>query len=87
MFEQVLASPLVPQVAALIEKRLGGPLEPFDVWYNGFRARGAYTEAQLDEIVSKRYPTPRPLKKISRTSSSSSASRRSAPTCSPPTSS
>ncbi len=57
MFEQVLTSPLVPQVAALIEKRLGRPLEPFDVWYDGFRARGAYTEAQLDEIVSKRYPT------------------------------
>src|SRR5919205_419319 len=57
MFEQVLASPLVPRVAALVEKRLGRPLEPFDVWYDGFRARGAYTEAQLDEIVSKRYPT------------------------------
>jgi hypothetical protein len=57
MFEQVLTSPLVPQVAALIEKRLGRPLEPFDVWYNGFRARGAYSEAQLDEIVSKKYPT------------------------------
>src|SRR5215207_5740574 len=56
MFEQVLASPLVPRVAALIGKRLGRPLEPFDVWYDGFRARGAYTEAQLDELVSKKYP-------------------------------
>lgn len=56
MFEQVLSSPLVPQVAALIEQRLGRPLEPFDVWYDGFRARGAYSEAQLDEIVSKKYP-------------------------------
>jgi len=57
MFERVLSSPLVPQVAALIERRLGRPLEPFDIWYNGFRPRGAYTEAQLDEIVSKKYPT------------------------------
>jgi hypothetical protein len=56
MFEQVLSSPLVPQVAALVEKRLGRPLEPFDVWYDGFRARGTYTEAQLDELVSKKYP-------------------------------
>jgi hypothetical protein len=53
----VLSSPLVPQVGKLIEKRLGRPLEPFDIWYNGFRARGAYTEAQLDEIVAKKYPT------------------------------
>ncbi len=56
IFEQVLTSPLVPRVAALIEKRLGRPLEPFDVWYDGFRARGTYNEAQLDEIVSKKYP-------------------------------
>ncbi|HEX8845402.1 MAG TPA: hypothetical protein VF791_12195 [Pyrinomonadaceae bacterium] len=63
MFEQVLSSPLVPQVARLIEARLGRPLEPFDIWYNGFRPRGSYTEAQLDEIVSKRYPTAEAYKK------------------------
>jgi hypothetical protein len=63
MFEQVLSSPLVPEVAKLIETRLGRPLEPFDIWYNGFRPRGAYTEAQLDEIVSKRYPTAEAYKK------------------------
>ena len=57
MLEQVLASPLVPKVARLIEARLGRQLEPFDIWYNGFRPRGAYTEAQLDEIVAKKYPT------------------------------
>jgi hypothetical protein len=58
MLEQIVSSPLVPRVAKLIEQRLGRPLEPFDVWYNGFRPRGAYTEAQLDEITRKKYPTP-----------------------------
>ena len=57
MFEQVLTSPLVPKVAKLIQLRLGRPLEPFDVWYDGFRPRGAYSEAQLDAIVAKKYPT------------------------------
>jgi hypothetical protein len=57
MFEAVLTSPQVPAVAKLIEQRLGRKLEPFDIWYNGFRPRGQYTEAQLDEIVSKRYPS------------------------------
>ena len=57
MLEEVLSSPLVPRVAALIAKRLGRPLEPFDVWYNGFRPRGAYTEEQLDAIVRKKYPS------------------------------
>ncbi|HKN25130.1 MAG TPA: hypothetical protein VJX72_09810 [Candidatus Acidoferrum sp.] len=63
MLEQVMTSPIVPQVAKLIQTRLGRPLEPFDIWYDGFRARGAYTEAQLDAIVSKRYPTPESFKK------------------------
>jgi hypothetical protein len=57
MLEQIVSSPLVPRVAALIEKRLGRPLEPFDVWYNGFRPRGDFTDIQLDAITRKKYPT------------------------------
>lgn len=57
MFVQVVSSPLVSRVAKLIEARLGRPLEPFDVWYNGFRTTGAYGQDELDAIVSKRYPT------------------------------
>ncbi len=57
MLVDVLSSPLVPKVAVLIEKRLARPLEPFDIWYSGFRPKSQYTEAQLDEIVRKRYPT------------------------------
>jgi len=59
MLEQVLTSPLVPQVAKLIESRLKRPLEPFDVWYSGFRPGSQYTEAQLDEMIAKKYPTAR----------------------------
>jgi hypothetical protein len=58
MLVEVLTSPQVGAVAALIQKRLGRPLEPFDIWYGGFRSRGAYSEAQLDEIVARKYPTP-----------------------------
>jgi hypothetical protein len=57
MFEDVLTSPVVPRVAKLIEKRLKRPLEPFDVWYAGFKQRGKYTEGELDEITRKKYPT------------------------------
>jgi len=58
MLEQVLTSPLVAQTAKLIQSRLGRPLEPFDIWYNGFRPGSQYTEAQLDAMVSAKYPTP-----------------------------
>ncbi len=57
MLEQVLSSPLAAKTGKLIESRLGRPLEPFDVWYNGFRPGSKFTEAQLDEMVAKKYPT------------------------------
>lgn len=58
MLVDIVSSPLVPKIAGEIEARLHRPLEPFDIWYNGFRPRGQFTEAQLDEIVRKRYPSP-----------------------------
>ena len=56
MLEQVLRSPQAARVAQLIEQRLERPLEPFDIWYNGFRPKDQRSEAELDQIVSKRYP-------------------------------
>ncbi len=63
MFEQVLASPLAPRVGALIEKRLGRPLEPFDIWYNGFRPNVKYSAAELDMLTAQRYPTAQAFEK------------------------
>jgi hypothetical protein len=58
MLVQVVSSPLVPKIAQLIESRLGRKIEPFDIWYNGFRAQGeAYSQEELDRIVSQKYPT------------------------------
>jgi hypothetical protein len=58
MLEAVLSSPAFARTGALVRQRLGRPLEPFDVWYPGFRDRGAYSEPELDAITRKRYPTP-----------------------------
>jgi len=57
MLEEILTSPLVPRVARLIEKRLGRALEPFDIWYAGFRPSSKLSEADLDLLTRKRYPT------------------------------
>jgi hypothetical protein len=56
IFEQVLTSPLVARTARLIEQRLGRPLEPFDIWYDGFKARGAYAPEELARLTAQRYP-------------------------------
>jgi hypothetical protein len=53
----VLSSTEVKDLARIIEERIGRPLEPFDIWYSGFASRGAYSEAELDRIVRRRYPS------------------------------
>src|SRR6266496_1173338 len=63
MLEQVLTSPQAAQTAKLIEARLGRPLEPFDIWYSGFKPNHKYTESQLDEMVAQRYPDAQAYKK------------------------
>ncbi len=57
ILETLCSSPLLPRVAQLISRRLGRPLEPFDIWYSGFRAPSKYSQEQLDAIVARRYPT------------------------------
>jgi hypothetical protein len=57
MLEALFKSPVTRKVAALIEARLGRELEPFDIWYAGFKPRAEVDEAQLDAITRKRYPT------------------------------
>jgi hypothetical protein len=56
LLEEILTSPLIPRVAKVIEARLGRKLEPFDIWYDGFKTRARYPEAELDRRVRERYP-------------------------------
>ncbi|MFA6584190.1 MAG: hypothetical protein WCS77_07830 [Elusimicrobiaceae bacterium] len=56
MFDELLASKSFKETAALISKRLGRPLEPFDLWYDGFKSRGSISETELDALVNKKYP-------------------------------
>ena len=56
LFISVLESPAVRGLARIIEKRLGRPLESFDIWYSGFKSRGRYSEDELNRAVQQRYP-------------------------------
>lgn len=57
MLVGILSAPVLHAIARLIENRLGRNLEPFDIWYDGFKARGQYPEEELDRIVRDRFPT------------------------------
>jgi hypothetical protein len=61
LLTQVLESPLVPRVAAVIQQRLRRPLEPFDIWYDGFVEK--LPEGELSRLTKVRYPNAEAYKK------------------------
>jgi hypothetical protein len=56
LFREYAASPLLGEVAELISSRLGRPLRPYDLWYDGFKARSSISEEDLNRITMARYP-------------------------------
>jgi hypothetical protein len=63
LFIDLVSSKEVKQVAACIATRLGRKLEPFDIWYDGFKARNTVNISEIDSIVQKKYPTNREFEK------------------------
>jgi len=62
MFEDVLSSPVAKEVAALIKSKLGRDLQPFDIWFNGFKPKGSVSQEELDKLVKGKYPNPEAFK-------------------------
>jgi hypothetical protein len=58
LFRTYLASPEVAKVGTIIKKRLGRDLEPFDIWYDGFKTRTAIPAEVLDKSTRTKYPDP-----------------------------
>ena len=56
LFTEFISSKQVAETGKLIRKRLGRDLQPFDVWYDGFKSRSSLNEAELDKIVAQKYP-------------------------------
>lgn len=56
LFTTFCSSDEVRQVAALIEQRQGRRLEPFDIWYDGFKSRSSISEDHLSAKTKALYP-------------------------------
>ncbi len=56
LFVEFISSPQIKEVGKLIKKRLGRKLQPYDIWYDGFKARSSINESSLDAITQKMYP-------------------------------
>jgi hypothetical protein len=63
LFTTYLSSPEVKKVADVIRKRLGRDLEPFDIWYDGFKTRTSIPAETLDKTTRSKYPNPGAVQK------------------------
>ncbi|MEN8155503.1 MAG: hypothetical protein ABFS10_01010 [Bacteroidota bacterium] len=63
LFTEFASSPLLKEVAGLIKKELGRDLEAYDIWYDGFKPRSGIDAARLDDMTSKKYPSPEAFEK------------------------
>ena len=63
LFTELISSEQVGIVAAEIKNRLGRDLRPYDIWYDGFKARSAMNEDELSAQTRKLYPTPEAYQK------------------------
>jgi hypothetical protein len=57
LLASILESQEVRDIAKLVQARVGRPLEPFDIWYSGFKPGRGRSEEELDRIVARKYPT------------------------------
>jgi len=56
LFHEFLSSPQLKQAGDIIRKRLGRELQPWDIWYDGFKARSSIPEEKLNAITRSNYP-------------------------------
>ena len=56
LFRALVGSEQVKQVAAIIRERLGRDLMPYDIWYDGFKARASLNEDDLTATTRMLYP-------------------------------
>ena len=56
LFRALVGSEQVKQVASIIKDRLERDLRPYDIWYDGFKARASLNEDMLSAETRRLYP-------------------------------
>jgi hypothetical protein len=56
LFVEFVSSKEIRAIGELIKERLGRDLQPFDIWYDGFKSRSGISESDLDKKVMAKYP-------------------------------
>lgn len=63
MFTTLMSAPVNRQIGDFISKRLGRSLQPYDIWYDGFKTRSSISEEELTAKTAKLFPDAKALEK------------------------
>jgi hypothetical protein len=56
VFVELISAPELKEIGKVIEKRLGRKLQPWDIWYDGFKTRSSLDINKLDKMLQEKYP-------------------------------
>ncbi|PKP49275.1 MAG: hypothetical protein CVT92_15380 [Bacteroidetes bacterium HGW-Bacteroidetes-1] len=56
IFTSLVSSPELKDIGKIIEKRLGRKLQPWDIWYDGFKTRSTLDISKIDKMLQEKYP-------------------------------
>ena len=56
LFIELLSSPTLKDIGKIIEKRMGRKLQPWDIWYDGFKTRASLDMEKIDALLQEKYP-------------------------------
>jgi hypothetical protein len=63
MFATLLSASVNKDIGKFISKRLGRPLQAYDIWYDGFKTRSSINEEELSVKTAKMFPNAKALEK------------------------
>jgi hypothetical protein len=63
IFTTLLSAPVNRRIGQYIAKRLGRPLQPYDIWYDGFKTRSSVNEADLTAKTERMFPDAKTLER------------------------
>jgi hypothetical protein len=63
IFTTFLSAPVGKEVGKYISERLGRPLQPYDIWYDGFKTRSSISDDELSAKTAKLFPDAKALEK------------------------
>jgi hypothetical protein len=63
IFTTFLSAPVNRKIGEFISRRLGRPLQAYDIWYDGFKTRSSISEEELSAKTAKLFPDAKALEK------------------------